>query len=138
MSGHNQGGRFVVAEMRRRWTLAEKKAIVVESRAASTSISAVARKHGMAPALLFRWRRELGAPLRRRAESAAADRFIPVCLPAPQVAAPSSASDGIIEIELPGSGTRLRVDGRVDAAALKRVLDVLEGRPVCRSLGEGR
>lgn len=138
MSGHNQGGRFVVAEMRRRWTLAEKRAIVVESRAASISISAVARKHGIAPALLFRWRRDLGAPLRRRAEPAAADRFVPVCLPAPEVAAAPPASEGAIEIVLPGSGARLRVNGRVDAAALRCVLDVLEGRPVCRSLGEGR
>lgn len=127
MSGHNPSGRFVVAEMRRRWTLAEKKAIVVESRAASTSISAVARKHGMAPALLFRWRRELGAPLRRCAEPTA-ERFVPVCLPAPEGILPAPTSEGVIEIELIGSGTRLRVNGGVDAAALRRVLDVVEGR----------
>ena len=126
MSGHNQGGRFVVAEMRRRWTLPEKKAIVAESQTTSTAISAVARKNGIAPALLFRWRRELGAALRRPA----AARFVPVCLPAPVVAAaaPAVASSGVIEIELVRSGMRLRVDGQVDAAALKRVLDVLEGR----------
>ena len=131
MSGHNQGGRFVVAELRRRWTLPEKKAIVAESQTASTAISAVARKHGIAPALLFRWRRELGAALRRSGAPASTARFVPVCLPAPRVtaaAAAAIASSGVIEIELVRSGTRLRVDGQVDAAALKRVLDVLEGR----------
>jgi transposase len=132
MSGLNQGGRFVVAEMRRRWTLPEKKAVVAESQTASTAISAVARKNGIAPALLFRWRRELGAALRRPAAAPSTARFVPVCLPAPApvaaAPAPAVASSGVIEIELVRSGMRLRVDGQVDAAALKRVLDVLEGR----------
>ena len=128
MSGHNHGGRFVVAELRRRWTLPEKKAIVGESNVASTSVSAVARKHGIAPALLFRWRRELGVGVRRAVEPPSMARFVPVCLAAPVAAAQSPASCGIIEIELMRSGARLRVDGQVDAAALKRVLDVLEGR----------
>ena len=124
MSGYNQGGRFVVAEMKRRWTLAEKKSIVVESDAAPTSISAVARKHGVAPALLFRWRRELGG---RQAGRRAKRRFVPVCLPAPagvETAAPQVAEPVVIEIELMRSGLRLRVE----VTALRRVLDVLEGR----------
>ena len=121
MSGHNQAGRFVIAEMKRRWTLAEKKAIVAESNAAPTSISAVARKHGLAPALLFRWRRELGgwqaSPVRRPAET----RFVPLCLPAPAAA---TAHPATIEIELMRSSLRLRVA----VAALALVLDILEGR----------
>jgi len=36
------------------------------------------------------------------------------------------ANGGLIEIELVG-GRRLRVDGSVDAAALRRVIEVLEG-----------
>ena len=127
MSGHNQGGRFVVAEMKRRWTLAEKKSIVVESEGAATSISAVARKHGVAPALLFRWRRELcggQASSVRRAKT----RFVPVCLPAPagvETAAPSVAVEPVVvEIELLRSGLRLRIE----VTALRRVLDVLERR----------
>ena len=54
--------------------------------------------------------------------------FIPIALPAP-VAAQALQGDrgGIIEIELVG-GHRIRVDAAVDVKALKRVVDVLEGR----------
>jgi transposase len=44
-------------ETRRRWSPAEKKAIVQESSEPGQSISAVARKHGIAPSQLFYWRR---------------------------------------------------------------------------------
>ena len=42
---------------RRRWTLAEKLRLVQESNQPGMSISYVARKHGVAPSLLFRWRK---------------------------------------------------------------------------------
>ena len=42
---------------RRRWPLAEKLRIVVESLLPGMSVSFVARKHGVAPNLLFRWRK---------------------------------------------------------------------------------
>jgi transposase len=135
MSGHNSGGRFVIAEMKRRWSLAEKKAIVAESVVAPTSISAVARKHGLAPSLLFRWRREVSGVQISPARPAmpARTQFMPVCLPAAGDAC-AAAHPIIIEIELAQPAVRLRVD----VTALARVLDVLGARPVCRSLGEGR
>ncbi len=42
---------------RRRWSLAEKLRIVEESLLPGMSVSYVARKHGVAPNLLFRWRK---------------------------------------------------------------------------------
>lgn len=42
---------------RRRWTLAEKLRLVEESSQPGMSISYVARKHGVAPSLLYRWRK---------------------------------------------------------------------------------
>ena len=42
---------------RRRWPLAEKLRIVEESLLPGMSVSLVARKHGVAPNLLFRWRK---------------------------------------------------------------------------------
>lgn len=42
---------------RRRWTLTEKLRIVEESSQPGMSVSYVARKHGIAPNLLFRWRK---------------------------------------------------------------------------------
>ena len=44
-------------ERRRRWSLGEKLKAVEESRLASMSVSYVARKYGIAPSLLFRWRK---------------------------------------------------------------------------------
>ena len=42
---------------RRRWTAAEKLRIVEESLQPGQSVSNVARRHGVAPNLLFRWRK---------------------------------------------------------------------------------
>ena len=124
MSGYNQEKSFtVVAEARRKWTKAEKLAIVAEI--AATSVSAVARKHGIASSLLFRWRRELGAS-GKAAKRDAVPAFIPMALPAPAVST-AVASGGIIEIEL-ASGHKVRVDGMVDTEALKRVIAVLAGQ----------
>lgn len=136
MPGHSgEEERFViVADARRRWSRAEKQAIVAECEGGASSVSAVARKHNIASSLLFRWRREFGGakPLAR-----AKQKFVPVALPAlPALseaegpAVPMKAAvcnGGLIEIELIG-GRRLRVDGSVDAAALERVIAVLEGR----------
>jgi transposase-like protein len=109
MSGPNQAGRFVLADMRRRWTLEEKRAVVGESQASSASVSAVARRHGLAPALLFRWRRELGvAGARRRGDD---DEALELGEP------------DIVEL-VTRSGLRLRFE----AISLNRVLDILEAR----------
>jgi transposase len=102
---------------------------VAECEVGALSVSAVARKHNIAPSLLFRWRREFAA--QRRAPSN--PEFVPLALPARSAAegpAPAKtpvANGGLIEIELVG-GRRLRVDGSVDAVALRRVIEVLEGR----------
>lgn len=42
---------------RRNWTHAEKAAIVHETHDAHVSVSVVARKHGIATSMLFRWRK---------------------------------------------------------------------------------
>jgi transposase len=127
MSGYDQGKRFtVVAELRRKWTLAEKTSVVSEI--AGSSVSAVARKHGIAASLLFRWRRELGLGS-EKAKRDAGTAFVAVALPAPAAAPVAVAvpGGGLIEIEL-AHGRKLRVDASVDVNALKRVIAVLDGR----------
>jgi len=58
MSGDNFPRRYlVVAETRRKWSDAEKQAIVAAAAQPGANISAVARRHGIKPSLLFRWRR---------------------------------------------------------------------------------
>lgn len=44
-------------ETRRRYSPAEKRSIIQESSEPGQSVSGVARKHGIAPSLLFYWRR---------------------------------------------------------------------------------
>ena len=46
---------------RRRWAVEEKKAIVDESYEPGMSVSYVARKHGVSPAMLFKWRKDYQA-----------------------------------------------------------------------------
>jgi transposase len=124
MSGHSPTGRFVLADMKRRWSLAEKKAIVAESITAPTSISAVARKHGVAPSLLFRWRREVSVAQTTPVRRSPSAHFMPVCLPTRMDSAPAADHPTIVEIELTRPALRLRVE----VTALARVLDVLADR----------
>jgi transposase len=42
---------------RKRWSLEQKKFIVEETYAPGTTVSYVARKHGVAPSQLFQWRK---------------------------------------------------------------------------------
>src|SRR5439155_1361629 len=94
-------------ERRRRWSEAEKQKILTD--AAETSVSAAARKAGVAASLVFRWRRQwdmsgmaLPAPA-----SAAASAFAPVRI-APEATAGGLAGRGTIEIEL-AIGSRMRI-----------------------------
>ena len=122
----------------RSWPEALKREIVAASFAPGSSVSVVARRYDVNTNQVFSWRK-----LYRDGSLASSDAttagLIPVMVTPEQrdvVAPASNAVDGI-EIELTG-GYRVRVGSGVDAHALRRVLDVLERRPVCRSPGEGR
>lgn len=115
----------VVAGTRRAWSREEKRAILAEAREATTSISAVARRHGVHASLLFRWRRH-----EREAEAAPGaaplPAFVPLSLPAP-TNAPAAEAAGAIEIEVAG-GHRIRVEPGADPALLCSVITALVGR----------
>ncbi len=119
----------VVAETRRRWSAEERRQILAETETAAVSV--VARRHGIAASLVFRWRRLAGLSGKRSDGKKTSASFVPVALPAPSAAMAVSErctqDHGLIEIELAG-GRRVRVSGVVDADALKRVIAVLEGR----------
>ena len=133
MSGDNFAHRYsVVADTRRRWSEDEKQAIVAEALQPGVNVSAVARRHGIKPNLLFRWRKLA----QERSEARAAPAFLPVSLTAPAksarraaIAAPAkrAAADNRIEIEL-ANGRRVRVGPGADMGALKRILDIADGR----------
>jgi transposase len=143
MSGDRPSRRFdIIAETRRRWSKAEKQAIVAEASASCTNVSAIARRHGISPSLLFRWIK-VHAPSHDDRGRSAEPTFLPVALLAPvavqppaaearrseRVAKPSRETARVdatrIEIEL-ANGRRVRVGAGVDAATLKQIIDLLE------------
>ncbi len=150
-----QSGRveFITRGDRRRvWAAEQKRAIALESLDPSTTPTDVARRYGISSGLLYTWRRQL-----REGQLGSAPQRLPrfarvdlvgeaprLAAPEPEPAPPLSDTPppapvlqpppaltpscaGLIEITLPG-GASVRVDGSVDGAALRRVLDVLEGR----------
>jgi transposase len=134
----------VVAETRRQWSDAEKQAIVAEAARPGANISAVARRHGIRPNQLFRWRRLVRedqerrnnavfvpvtvSPLPASAEAAAPPMISPDALSACPSAEEASRTDDRIEIEL-GNGRLVRVGAGVDKDALKCILDVVDRQP---------
>ena len=103
---------------RRRWTDEEKAWIVAESLDPATTSSAVARRYGLRASQLFVWRQRLAAPAARWAPA-----FVPVVV-AEDAAAPAEMT-GRMEIAL--GPVMVRVGADVDAAALRRVLEVVRG-----------
>ena len=124
MSGDEFARRFeVVAETRRRWSREEKLSIVEEASGPCVNISAVARRHGIKPALLYRWRKELGA------DAPAPMSLVPVIVGSPDedktTFVATSSSNQTIEITLT-NGRALRVPIDLDVAALKRLISALD------------
>ena len=121
-------------ERRRRWSREDKARIIEETLAPGAKVSEVARRHGISASLVFTWRRQSRA---NHAPTAVVPRFAAVRIAEASIEAATSkpseqpraagGRSGLIEITL-GGGRRVRVDASVDAAALARVLDVLERR----------
>ena len=58
MTGNNAKSEVLRGpERRRRWAAAEKIAIVAETHEPGVTVSLVARRHGVAPNQVFKWRR---------------------------------------------------------------------------------
>jgi transposase len=106
----------------------EKRRIVGETFEPGTSVSAVARRHGLNTNLLFTWRREMGRGVSTLADDPVT--FVPAVISSAtaEASAPSSQSAaGQMEIVFAG-GERVIVDRTVDGAALARVVKVLSRR----------
>ena len=103
---------------RRRWSAAEKAAIVAESLAPGAVASTVALRHGLHRNQLYMWRREVRSGALGNAGAPGLD-FVPV------VAERQPASGtGAIEIEI--GGAVLRADAGVDLAFLGRIVRLLK------------
>jgi transposase len=124
---------------RRNWALEEKQRIVAESYAAPRQVSATARRNGLSASQLFTWRRlardgrlsddEMTFASAVIGDAGSSGSFLPDQSTAADHRQPAqactTATSGRIEIVLAG-GHRVVVDNSVDAAALARVLAVLE------------
>ena len=111
---------------RRRWTDDEKLKIVLESMQTPRAISSTARRHGISRSLLLNWRRSFCT----EPDGAAGQRsgFVPAMVVVdPVPSAPAAPASGRMVIEI-GKDRRVIVDAGVDAAALARVLAILERR----------
>ena len=127
MSGDGSDRAFtIVAETRRRWSEAEKRRIVEEASGSCTNVSAVARRHGIKPALLYRWKKELAGTV--PAARGSVD-LVPVTVAErPEDVPPPPASDAtgsMIEITL-GNGRTLKVSADLDAVTLQRLLSIID------------
>jgi transposase len=119
---------------RRRWTAAEKSALVAESLQPGINVSDLARQRGVSRGLLQTWRRaamrqsvelsQVFVPLRieEAPGSGSAERAKPAGeLPSAATAgSPTRSAIGTLEIE--SAGMCVRFSGPVDTAALRLVL----------------
>jgi transposase len=130
-------------ERRRKWTDAEKAAVLAETDISGTNVAAVARKHGIARSVVYNWRSARRAQAIAAIPGAGPVEFIPIGVIGEDqavtftepvsasgpvtgnVPTPSANPSGMIEVEL-SNGARLRVDGQVNERALCRVLRALK------------
>ncbi len=103
----------------------ERHRIVAETFEPGASVAEVARRHGVNTNLVFKWR--LRYPVEPTPVRLVPAVVEPAPLPVARAEPVMAQSTGRIEIVAP-NGRRLFVDAGVDAAALARVLDVLERR----------
>ena len=103
---------------RRRWSAAEKAAIVAESFAPEAVTSAVALRHGLHRNQLYGWRRELRSAM-------VADSGVPAPDFVPVVAEPRSAG-GLATVEIAIGGAVLRIGAGIDLAFLSEIIGVLK------------
>lgn len=125
---------------RRKYTIAEKRAMVEETRRRGASVADVAQRHSVNANLLFGWRRLYQQGVLREEAPSGKAALLPVTVSTPtlmpservqgaRAAKPpgKGSHSGSIEIEFVG-GVRLRVRGRVDRPTLARVMSVLSRR----------
>ena len=103
---------------RRRWSAAEKAAIVAESLAPGAVASTVALRHGLHRNQLYMWRRELRSGALANAGAALPD-FVPIV---PE----SRAVSRLAAIEIEIGGVVLRAGTGVDLAFLGKIVRLLK------------
>ena len=128
---------FTGAGHRREWSDETRAAIIAESYSGAESVSAVARRHALAPSQLFTWRREF----RRAAQAASAEAvaiepepfFVPAVIapqsttvpPAPRKRRARRAREATA-VELEIDGVSVKIARGADAGVIAAVIDALK------------
>ncbi|HTS06733.1 MAG TPA: transposase [Candidatus Eisenbacteria bacterium] len=124
----------VKREVRKRRALGEKRRIVEETLQPDASVAKVARAHGVNANQVFAWRRQYRQGLLGEGQEAV--NLLPVHVTGTRLskahraghrrtAQGNTEAAGTIHVELPKG--QLRITGRVDAEALRAVLEQLLG-----------
>jgi transposase len=122
---------FTGAGRHRAWTVEQKAQILAESNESGEKVSTVARRHGLTPQQLFRWRRDARgqALARRRSDEGAVgtgSAFAPVIVEGARPCADASLApacpSGSAVIEIVIGAATVRVPAGTDAATLRAVL----------------
>jgi len=120
---------------RRDWTAEEKAEILAATMAPGASVTEVARRFGVNPALVWTWRRkamdELASqtgprfvPLRIESDVAESTAVVPEMPSAPAPTA-SGRDQGAGSIEVAIGRARVRVEGAVDPEVLRQLLGLI-------------
>ena len=122
----------IVGERRRVHDASFRAEVLSEAMTAGAQMKQVARRHGICTSLIYRWRREASSLVK----PGSAVQLVPVKIAEPRAVGKRASPPatlampqtrrGVIEIELDG-GVRVRVDGDVSLAALRRVVTALRG-----------
>jgi transposase len=133
-SGQTTRAAFTALSSRRIWSLAEKRATLAEMAVPGAVVMEVARRHGIAQSLLYRWRTDAA---KAAAAAKAAPAFLPVTIEAPPAAtarktatkprACPSPLASIIEVDL-SNGRTVRATTDIEASALVRIVAALESK----------
>ena len=127
--GEDEG--MVPRRCRRRWSDEEKRRIVAACGEPGVSVSELARRFDVNANQVFTWRRQFAEAVPAFVPVVVSDDVEPPSLATEAPAAEGRASpaevNGRMEIVLEG-GCRIIVDRTVNAAALSRVLGVMERR----------
>jgi transposase len=117
---------FTGTGRRRAWTAVQKACVVAERHFSGAKVSVVARRYGLTPQQLFRWRRQAQQVL-REAEKKSSQAFAPViveqCRQAKDVSiVPTESGGSSYMIEIVIGAATVRVAPGIDAASLQAVL----------------
>lgn len=125
-------GRSGDGARRRDFSLADKKRILAEAARDGASVSGVAKTYGIAPSVVFRWRKDLMPDPQpdpvfaevKLSDGLKTDVTMPAAPSAPPVIVERSAPG--IEVDLKG-GRRVRFDRETDPGTIRALVALLEG-----------